>query len=109
MSEQAIEFVENWVSEKIEELDHLPEDNDSQGKAWAAQCLAAARAEGIPDTEINETFDDLAAFMAGQIQEAKDREEDEEDEDDDEDDEDDEDEDDDKDKKDDADDAPPRA
>jgi len=107
MSEQAIEFVETWVSEKIEEIDYLPEDNDSQGKAWAAQCLAAARAEGIPDTEINEAFDDLAAFMAGQIQEAKDREEDEEDEDDDEDDED---EDDDKDENDkDADDAPPRA
>jgi hypothetical protein len=46
MSERAIEFV-----------------------ALAAQCVEAAKAEGIPESEIKDAFDDLAAFIAGEIQE----------------------------------------
>jgi hypothetical protein len=104
MSKRALEFVEEWVSEKIDDMDELPaEGDDAAVKELAAECLAAARQEGIPDTEVNEAFDDLAAFINGQIEEAVDRSEDSEDEDDeeyedeegeDEDDEDDDDEDD---------------
>ena len=75
MSARALEFVETWVSEKIEEMDEFPADgDDSQAKALAAQCIQAAQEEGIPASEIQEAFDDLAAFVAGEIEEAKDRE-----------------------------------
>lgn len=108
MSARALEFVEEWVSEKIEDMDELPaEGDDAAVKELAAECLAAARQEGIPDTEVNEAFDDLAAFINGQIEEAVDRDEGSEDEDDeeyeDEDEEDEDDEDEDEDDDDDAD------
>jgi hypothetical protein len=83
MSTRALEFVEEWVSEKIEAMDELPAEGDEAAvKALAAECLAAARQDGIPDTEVNEAFDDLAAFINGQIEEAVDRDEDSEDDDD---------------------------
>jgi hypothetical protein len=105
MSKRALEFVEEWVSEKIEGMEELPAEGDEAAvKELAAECLAAARQEGIPDTEVNEAFDDLAAFINGQIEEAVDRGEDSEDEDDEEyEDEDEEEDDDDDDDDDDAD------
>jgi len=95
MSKRALEFVETWVSEKIEEAGIPAEGAASPAKAWAAECTEAANEEGIPALEINEAFDDLAEFIDGEIEEAREREEGDEDEDDDEEDEDDEDEDDD--------------
>ena len=35
--------------------------------------MQAAAAAGIPQSEIEDTFDDLPAFMAGEIEEAKER------------------------------------
>ena len=91
MSARALEFVETWVSEKIEEMDELPEDGiDSKATALAAECVQAALDEGIPQSEISEAFDDLAAFIGGEIEEARNREDESSDEDDDEDDDDDE-------------------
>ena len=94
MSKRALEFVETWVSEKIEEAEVPKEGAESPAKKWAAECVEAANEEGIPALEISEAFDDLAEFIDGEIEEAREREEDddEEDEDEDEDDEDDEDE-----------------
>jgi hypothetical protein len=77
MSMRAIEFVENWVSENIAADGQEPASSDSTAlaaPALAAQCLAAATAAGIPQSEIEETFDDLPAFMAGEIEEADARE-----------------------------------
>jgi hypothetical protein len=85
MSARALEFVEEWVSERIEQ-GYPATDDDAEIKAWAAACLAAARGEGISDLEIKEAFDDLAAFIGGQIDEARDRDEDREDDEDDDDD-----------------------
>lgn len=68
MSERALEFVEQWVT------DHVSSANDpSQARALAGACSAAAAAEDIPSVEIAEAFDDLAAFIAGEIAEAKER------------------------------------
>ncbi len=81
MSERALEFVETWVEGKIVAMRFptagagpmaLPAD-DSQAKLLAAQCLKAAQDQGIPAAEISEAFDDLAAFIAGQIEEARDQ------------------------------------
>jgi hypothetical protein len=64
MSERAIEFVEVWVSEHVR-----AGLTASDAKALAAQCVEAAKDEGIPESEIKDAFDDLAAFIAGEIQE----------------------------------------
>jgi hypothetical protein len=103
MSARALEFVETWISEKIEEMDELPADgDDAKATGLAAECVQAALDEGIPQSEISEAFDDLAAFIGGEIEEAKEREDessddDDGDDDDGDDDDDDEDEDDEKD------------
>jgi len=64
MSERAIEFVEVWVSEHV----HAGQ-TAADAEALAAQCLDAAKAEGIPHSEIKDAFEDLAAFIAGEISE----------------------------------------
>ncbi len=80
MSARALEFVETWVSEKIEEEGYPDEKEESVAKTWAAECLKAAIEEGIPSDEVEEAFDDLAEFIAGEIEEARERDEDEDDE-----------------------------
>jgi hypothetical protein len=74
MSESAIEFVENWVDEKIEKMDAAPTDIEAQAKTLAAACIADAQNDGLTQSEINDTFDDLAAFIAAEIGEAFDTE-----------------------------------
>jgi hypothetical protein len=85
MSTRALEFVETWVSEKIDAMDmEAPVSGDeAQAKTLAAECVSAATNEGIPSSEIDEAFDDLAAFIKGEIEEARDRDADEDDDDDD--------------------------
>jgi hypothetical protein len=70
MSESAIEFVENWVDGKIEKMDAAPADIEAQAKTLAAACIADAQNDGLTQSEINDTFDDLAAFIAAEIEEA---------------------------------------
>jgi hypothetical protein len=81
MSARALEFVETWVSEKIEEQGYPEEGEGSPAREWAAECLQAASEEGIPKSEIDEAFDDLPEFIDGEIEEAREREEDEDEED----------------------------
>jgi hypothetical protein len=92
MSARALEFVETWVSEKIEKEGYPEEGEASPAKAWAAECVNAAAEEGIPALEISEAFDDLAEFIDGELEEARERDEGEEEYDDDEDKDDDDDE-----------------
>jgi hypothetical protein len=80
MSVRAIAFVEEWVSENIEPGDE-PDDNNVRAAALAAQCLKDAKAQGISQAEINDAFDDLTEFMAGELEEAHEAEEDEDDDD----------------------------
>jgi membrane-bound lytic murein transglycosylase B len=76
MSSSALEFVETWVSEKIEKTEALPAEGDeAAAKAWANECLQAALDEDIPAAQIQEAFDDLAEFIAGEIEEARERRE----------------------------------
>jgi hypothetical protein len=90
MSERALEFVETWVSEKIEQEGFPEEGENSPAKAWADECREAALQEGVPGSEIDEAFDDLVEFIDGEIEEARERYEDEHDEESDEDEEEDE-------------------
>jgi hypothetical protein len=76
MSARALEFVETWVSEKIEAMETLPAEGDQAAtKAWANECFQAALHEDIPAAEIQEAFDNLAEFIAGEIEEARERKE----------------------------------
>jgi hypothetical protein len=75
MSARALEFVETWVSEKIEAMNEFPaEGDDSVAKELATECITAAQNDDIPESEIAEAFDDLAAFIGGEIEEAVERE-----------------------------------
>jgi hypothetical protein len=72
MTMRAIEFVENWASENVAADQQATEI--ASARALAARCLEDARAVGIPQSEIEEAFDDLPAFLAGEIEEARARE-----------------------------------
>jgi hypothetical protein len=89
MSTRALEFVETWVSEKIEQEGIPEEGEESPAKEWAAECREAALEEGIETREIEEAFDDLTEFIDGEIEGAREREEDEDEEDEDDEDDDD--------------------
>ena len=82
MSARALEFVETWVSGKIEAMATLPAEGDEAApKAWANECFQAALDEDIPAAEIQEAFDNLAEFIAGEIEEERERREEAEDDD----------------------------
>ena len=74
MSARALEFVETWVSGKIEQMQTLPAAGDeAAAKALATECYQTALDENIPAPEIQEAFDNLAEFIAGEIEEARER------------------------------------
>ena len=73
MSERALAFVEEWVSEHVTAVDHAGADDTAQAKTLADRCLADANLAGIPATEIGEAIDDLPAFIGGAIEEASER------------------------------------
>jgi len=76
MSARALEFVETWVSEKVEAMQTLPAEGDeAAAKSLANACYQAALDDDIPAAEIQEAFDDLAEFIAGEIAEEKERRE----------------------------------
>jgi SpoVK/Ycf46/Vps4 family AAA+-type ATPase len=82
MSARALEFVETWVSGKIEAMATLPAEGDeAAAKALANECFQAALDENIPAAEIQEAFDNLAEFIEGEIEEERDRREETEDDD----------------------------
>jgi hypothetical protein len=76
MSARALEFVETWVSGKIEAMETLPAEGDeATAKTLANECFQAALEEDIPAAEIQEAFDNLAEFIEGEIEEARERKE----------------------------------
>jgi hypothetical protein len=76
MSARALEFVETWVTEKIEAMETLPAAGDEAvAKTLANERFQAALDEDIPAAEIQEAFDDLAEFITGEIAEERERRE----------------------------------
>ena len=73
MSSRALEFVETWVSEQINDMELPAAGDEEKAKVLATKCLAAARNQGIAESEIKDAFDDLPAFINGQIVEARER------------------------------------
>ena len=76
MSERALAFVEEWISEHVTSADGAATGgNGARAKALANRCLADAAVKGIPASEIADAIDDLPTFIAGEIEEAGQREE----------------------------------
>ena len=73
MSERALAFVEEWISDHVRAED--ADDIEARAKTLAGQCLADAGKEGIPAAEISDVIDDLPEFMMGAIEEAEERDE----------------------------------
>jgi hypothetical protein len=74
MSEEVLGFVDEWISEHVRPGEHTSDDNNTQAKALAQQCLADASAQGISELDIKDAIDDLTEFMAAAIEEANERE-----------------------------------
>ena len=74
MSERALAFVDEWVSEHVQAQD-ADGDIAARAKVLADQCLADAGKKGIPASEIGEAIDDLSEYMVGAIEEADERDE----------------------------------
>ena len=72
MSERALAFVEEWVSDHVRAEDKSG-DEQARAKALADRCRADAAAHGIPANEIADAIDDLTEFMTGAIEEAAER------------------------------------
>jgi hypothetical protein len=79
MSERALGFVEEWISDHIATQGGVSASvsvpDDGRAAMLAKQCQADAAAQGISQAEISESIDDLASFIAGAIQEADERRE----------------------------------
>jgi hypothetical protein len=76
MSERAIAFVEKWVSENVSAEPNEPDSDESKAAVYAVQCAAEAKEVGIPDSELNDAFESLTAFMSAAIVSATDEERD---------------------------------
>jgi hypothetical protein len=72
MSERALAFVEQWVSDHVRAEDKS-ENEQARARALADRCLADASTHGITANEVGEAIDDLTAFMIGAIEEAVER------------------------------------
>jgi hypothetical protein len=72
MSERALAFVEEWVTDNVRAEDKSG-DERARAQALAHRCRADAATQGIPANEIGEAIDDLTAFMIGEIEEAAER------------------------------------
>jgi len=72
MSERALAFVEEWVSDHVRAEDRS-DDEQARASALADRCRTDASTHGITANEIGEAIDDLTAFMIGAIEEAAER------------------------------------
>jgi hypothetical protein len=72
MSERALAFVVEWISQNVTAADAAG-DAQARAKALASRCLADAGAKGITASEIGDAIDDLPAFIGGAIKEAGER------------------------------------
>jgi Protein of unknown function (DUF2934) len=68
MSNRAVSFVEQWVSENaVKPVEGAPAGDDSEARLRAEACLAAAKDEGIAREDIEEETGDLVAYMGAVI------------------------------------------
>ncbi|TIO10036.1 hypothetical protein [Mesorhizobium sp.] len=76
MSEHAIEFLQEWIGEKV----HCQSSSDrieEQAETLAKECAAKAAEAGIPLEDIQEEVGDIQELIASKLEEAAEADEEE--------------------------------
>ena len=68
MSERAVVFVERWIADNVSSENFMEDGGEARFDRLAQKALTAARASGLPESEIREEFPDLAMRMAEAVQ-----------------------------------------
>jgi hypothetical protein len=73
MSEQAIEFLEEWISEKVQRQQPVlvPAPLEKQAEILCLKCQADAAKAGVPLDEIVEEVGDLEDLIAAKLEDAE--------------------------------------
>ena len=71
MSEQAIEFLEEWISEKVQRSQPTPAPLEKQAEILCLKCQADAAKAGVPLDEIVEEVGDLEDLLAAKLEDAE--------------------------------------
>jgi hypothetical protein len=69
VSEQAIEFLEEWISEKVRPRP-TQIDTEKQAEILASKCQADAARAGVPIEEITEEVGDLEDLIVAKLEDA---------------------------------------
>lgn len=69
MAKDIHEFLTNWVSENVHPVAYEPEGDNTESTELAAQCVSAARSEGISKVDLEAFAGDMTDYMAEQIDE----------------------------------------
>ena len=69
MSEHAIEFLREWIGEKVQ-CQHSPVKIAKQAETLAEECCAKAAEEGILLEDIQEEVGDIQELIASRLEEA---------------------------------------
>ena len=77
MSEQAIEFLEEWISEKVQRPQQTPAvpephvDLEKKAEILCQRCQADAAKAGVPFEEIIEEVGDLEDLITAKLEDAE--------------------------------------
>ena len=76
MSEHAIEFLQEWIGEKVH-CQSSPDRIEKQAETLARECAAKAAEAGIPLEDIQEEVGDIQELIASRLEEAAEADQDE--------------------------------
>ncbi|TIT01837.1 hypothetical protein [Mesorhizobium sp.] len=76
MSEHAIEFLQEWIGEKVH-CHSSPDRIEKQAETLARECAAKAAEAGIPLEDIQEEVGDIKELIASRLEEAAEADEEE--------------------------------
>lgn len=69
MTEKAIEFLQEWISEKVQ-APHEPVKLEQEAEALARECAKQAARAGVPLEDIEEEVGDLEQLIAAKLEDA---------------------------------------
>lgn len=69
MTEKAIEFLQEWISEKVH-APHEPARLDREAEVLAKECARQAASAGVPLEDIEEEVGDLEELIATKLEDA---------------------------------------
>jgi hypothetical protein len=69
MSEQAIEFLQEWIGEKVQAPAH-PAMVEKHAESLAKECAAKAAEAGIPLEDIQEEVGDIQELIVSRLEDA---------------------------------------